>query len=574
MLIVIIIAIVFVMMLTAPILLSTIYYKTKPGEILRINQNRVRNPRHFGMSFSTMVESQLPYIDDYRIKLSKEEEIFDYDTRIEYVSFINKIVIELENEVSFPENITDCSKEIYSAYNASFLHSGLTMRAVYSKENIRVGDGIEIIRWIDAEKTVAVYDNCSLGMSASAGEKMSIGHGCKFHRLYAPKICIGQYPENEKDPLKGRNRDVYFLSLDRMKKKRVRYIRKDMVDEKGILNASVLAWHNVKILENIIIQGDVRSQKGVRLCDGAVVCGNIFAEGNIILGKGTTVLGCVFSQRSIIAEDDVSIGVEGKICSVIARENISFGINSFVYGYVSCEREGMVKERTGENDEIKKEYRFVQKEEPLHVLSFACLEDYENQKTLKSRQNKELRQARIPDGANEIYKSMFFNCPQLEKVVLPIDLEVINDYAFAECIRLEKIYELSNTKVVQIGTSAFENCKTIKEIQLPKTIQRIKGAAFAGCENLERVVFDMEGNLEYLEDHVFRGCKSLTEIELPNSIKYVGVSAFKDCVKLKKIVIPKSCEGQLGIQEIIINNPDIELVIRPDDLSDCDEENV
>ncbi len=77
----------------------------------------------------------------------------------------------------------------------------------------------------------------------------------------------------------------YRLPVQVNRENNMRYISKEMINDEGIVDFSVLSWRNVTVTEKIIVQGDIRSHRGVRLCEDSVVCGNIFAEGDVLLEK-------------------------------------------------------------------------------------------------------------------------------------------------------------------------------------------------------------------------------------------------------------------------------------------------
>ena len=100
--------------------------------------------------------------------------------------------------------------------------------------------------------------------------------------------------------------------------------------------------------------------------------------------------------------------------------------------------------------------------------------------------------------------------------------------------RLEEIWlrknetriSLKRKKIEEIGTIAFYENKNIQEVILPDTLRIIENNAFNLCENLEKITFP-EG-LERIDDNAFCNCLDLVSITVPNSIKYVGYGLFND----------------------------------------------
>lgn len=501
----------FLVLLLLPILFSTIYYKKRKGEVLFINQDKVRDSRYFGKAFSALVEKKLETAKDGIIHLSKEEPFIDGDTQKVFPDYVDKLVICQKQEFS-PEQGKEFSKEIYCRENI-FIKGGVTLRAVYSCKDIILGSGTTVVRWADALGTVAVYDDSDLGISVTSSTRLSIGRNCKFRRLYAPQICLGQYPGNIADPAEGKDERIYRLPVQTDREKNVRYINKEMVNDEGVVDFTVLSWKNVSVTERIIVKGDLRSHKGVRLCEGAIVVGNIFAEKDVILEKDACVLGNVFSQGDVYLAQGAAVGKAGAVSSVIARGKIQAEAGAFVFGYMSCEKQGETLK--GKNVETTEELSYLEQTRPETVLRFKDLQDYEGVDQQGYRFNKALEEVYIPEGAKRIPKSMFFGCSSLRRAEIPDTVEEIEDFAFADCGNLEEVSLSGKKQLTRIGISAFENCGQLRKVELPAALKILDAASFAGCGNLEQVHFAEDTQLQFAGDHCFQRCTKLGDVEIP-----------------------------------------------------------
>lgn len=560
----------FVLMLAGPVIGAALYYKTRKGTVLHINQERIRDARYFGKSFSQMIEKNMNSITGNKIRLSREETFIDGDKQAGSNEKMAELIIAREKEFSPPALVKEFRKEIYSGENAMLSGKGVKVRAIYCKKKMILGYKTQVIRWADAEETLAVYDDCDLGISASAGEQMSIGYHCSFRRLYAPQIRLGQYPDSKRRAEDGKDPKIYRLPIQTSKEKNMRYISKEMINEKGVVDFSVVSWRNVTVTEKIIVQGDIRSHKGVRLCDDAVVCGNIFAEEDVLLGKNAAVLGNIFTQGSVYFEERATAGQRGRISSVIARESITFEGNNFVFGYVSCEKEGKVEAAAESGDMRKLQYLGM----PSHLekLTFKDLYDYEHVDQQGFRGEASLREVVIPSGAASVPDSMFFACKSLERVTFPYSIKRIGNYAFADCYKLKRLKGFSEMMLEEIGTSGFENCRELETVTFTSALRRLGGAAFGGCSSLTDVKFLKHTRLETVGDHCFRGCSRLEELEFPDTVSYIGISAFRGCDSLKKISLPAACSQTPGIAELQETRPEVELLFRDISLKGPGEE--
>ena len=534
-----------VLMLAAPLGAAALFYKTHQTEILHINQNKVRDGRYFGKAFAALVESGLDGVTGNRIQLSRPEEFVDGDTEASYPETVSGMVIARKKDFTIPPQVRVFEKEIYAARNFRPASAGeLELRAAFSRGKMILPENAVVVRWVDTDQTLSIYDGCDLGLSASAGQRMSVGQGCRFRRLYSPEIYLGQYPDALMDEKRGKDARIYRMGIQKNHLENIRYISKDMINEEGVVDFTVVAKGNLEILENLIINGDVRSHKSVRLDDGAVVCGNVFAEKDVHLGRNACVLGNVFSQGDVYFEEGAVAGQRTRICSVIAKGKITFEKNCFVFGYVDCEAGGEILPADGEERTKPRTWYYLPEAKAAHSLRFQDLEDFLNVDQQGFRFFRELREVVIPEGALCIPDSMFYGCSGLERVQLPSTVEEIGSYAFAECRGLKHISLAGLPRLRRIGTSAFENCVRLESVFLPGSLEELGGAAFSGCAAVRRAGFGPDFRLESLPDHCFRGCGSLLEIELPKSVKTLGVSAFLECPAAPEIQMPEEREKE------------------------------
>lgn len=133
------------------------------------------------------------------------------------------------------------------------------------------------------------------------------------------------------------------------------------------------------------------------------------------------------------------------------------------------------------------------------------------------------REVLLPGSIKTIGWCAFQSCPNLEKVVAPVNL--IGDLAFNECMSLVSII----TSAYEIGESAFASCSNLQSVVCPN-IRTIGRDVFHDCVNLEE--FDFASNLESIGHGAFAktGIASLT---LANTrVSTIGAGAFMDCDKL------------------------------------------
>lgn len=560
-------AVLFFALLMGPFLCAFLCCR-REGKVLYIDQGYVKEPRYFGSSFAQMVEKSLAALEEGKLYLSKKESVRKGEPE-ELSEEVKEMVVCLQKDFKTPDITRTFAKEIYGGKNVEVAGKGVTLRAVYAKQNLILGTQTTVVRWADAEETVAVYDDCRLGISTTAGRRMSIGKNCTFQRLYAPQILIGQYPDEEE----GYETDERNLGLEDIEqteeqkkdtkqreiKRDIRYVDQAMLEENTTALFDVCSKYDVMVLEGIVLKGDLCSYKNVRICDHGIVCGNIFAEGDIHIGKDTVVFGNIFSQGSIVFQENARVGQQGRVVSVVARKQILFTEKAAVFGYISCEGGGKVRTFRTTGKERKTQYLKDCQEDSK--LSFQNLSAYEKSGKRGYRKAEYLQTVEIPDSATEVFGSMFFQCTSLKKVTFPGTLERIGAFAFAGCSMLSKVTEFTKTRIQRIETSAFEGCAGLEGLEFPEELEYLGAAAFAGCRYLRYVSFREGSKLKVMADHCFRDCSRLEWMEVPDRVEKIGVSAFAGCVSLQYLSIPFSCAEEPGIIEVR-NRTDVKLLIR------------
>lgn len=104
---------------------------------------------------------------------------------------------------------------------------------------------------------------------------------------------------------------------------------------------------------------------------------------------------------------------------------------------------------------------------------------------------------------------LFVNGEEITELVIPENVEKIEDYA-------------------------FYNRKLLHKLTLPEGITAIGEYAFHGCSNIDSLLFPL--SLNKIGGNAFNGCESLTRLEFPLSVDSIGYNAFSDCSNLVEIM--------------------------------------
>ncbi len=102
-------------------------------------------------------------------------------------------------------------------------------------------------------------------------------------------------------------------------------------------------------------------------------------------------------------------------------------------------------------------------------------------------------------------------------------------------------YESDIYTVTTIGVSAFARTTEVQSVVLPETIKIIESKAFSTCVNLDSIL--IPNQVETIAESTFESCTNLKYVHLGDGIKQIGGYAFMDCLNLQEINIPAQCES-------------------------------
>ncbi|MEX1378136.1 MAG: polymer-forming cytoskeletal protein, partial [Eubacteriales bacterium] len=269
----------FLFMAFLPIGFSLFSLRKRKSEELIIPNLQVDAPEYFSQLYRDVFDSKWRNRKEgnvVELGFKQSEQIIEADKTNEYPMECNSVVYAEKKDFRPPEGII-FTKEIHTDQNA-YLHGIKSIIGIYSKKDILLGNGLDVVRWVDAEGTVTAENNVNLGLVTSSDTKIEIGAECEFSKLYAPNIFIN-CDENfvsqmDEDIL--RNFDPYGANEII---RNIKYADHEEADENNVIKKTIISKHNIDVVDGIKVEGDIRSNKGVRLGENAVVYGNVFAEG-------------------------------------------------------------------------------------------------------------------------------------------------------------------------------------------------------------------------------------------------------------------------------------------------------
>ena len=135
-----------------------------------------------------------------------------------------------------------------------------------------------------------------------------------------------------------------------------------------------------------------------------------------------------------------------------------------------------------------------------------------------------------------IGKSVFKDCQNIAKVVVPEGFKYMDDSAFMWCKALKEI-QLPST-LETIGSHALQKT-AISEVFIPDSVKMVGEYAFSGT-NIVNV--DLPDSIREISKGLFKECFSLTSVYLPDGLTAIGESSFQHCISLSDLVLPDGVE--------------------------------
>lgn len=203
----------------------------------------------------------------------------------------------------------------------------------------------------------------------------------------------------------------------------------------------------------------------------------------------------------------------------------------------------------------------------------------------------------LGDYVQWIEEKAFANAPDLEKVVVNVNLEEIKSKAFLGCEKLREVDFPEESWLTTIGNYAFVGCPALKEFHIPDMVESFSGNALSKCSALETLTVG-ESNLTYeavdnvlysvineslifypmgkkdksfqikygtknIAPHAFYNIPALESVSFPASMKTIKKCAFYYCPALKELrfsgpldyIGPDAFDGCSALKEVTLYSP-------------------
>ena len=192
----------------------------------------------------------------------------------------------------------------------------------------------------------------------------------------------------------------------------------------------------------------------------------------------------------------------------------------------------------------------------------------------------------LHDRVTSIGENAFNNCRSLKEISIPSSVTSIGNNAFLGCGSMKRFFWnirsclpavggivpsavqwLTLGDSVEVIPSSFARSTGVKNLMIGKNVTKINSYAFYQCAGLKKVVipdavtsiaqwaFYENTGLEELTlgqslttvgNQAFSKCTSLTSVTIPDAVTTIGMSAFNGCTKLRNVVIGNSVTSISG----------------------------
>ncbi len=191
----------------------------------------------------------------------------------------------------------------------------------------------------------------------------------------------------------------------------------------------------------------------------------------------------------------------------------------------------------------------------------------------------------------EYAKKLYLNNSLISELYIPNDIEIISNWAFAQCVSITKVSIGNNVKkigrgafsacinlqsvivsenIIEIDDCAFQFCRNLLNIHIGSTVERIGNRAFYNCskllKNIDGILYvdgwivgadeniqvaNIVGYSVGIADMAFYNCKELTKVIIGSKVSIIGKNTFLNCDNIECIEVSdlnlnyKSVDGNL-----------------------------
>jgi hypothetical protein len=222
------------------------------------------------------------------------------------------------------------SQDIYS--NACVIGgSHNTYRAVLGEQEVHLGSGSRVMRWVQAGTEFTADRGCQLFTRVSAGRLIRLDYDCRFVRLHAPRIEIGSAPNlAEIRDFRSEPHHARLLHDGNFRIAAGEVFRGDLV-----------VRGQLEIGDGARVYGSLKCERDMVLGRSVQVSGSLVSEGRLQIGANSLLAGPVIAERGLVAASGTSCGTPKSPTTVSAPE-MAIETGVVVFGTIWARQQGKV----------------------------------------------------------------------------------------------------------------------------------------------------------------------------------------------------------------------------------------
>jgi predicted acyltransferase (DUF342 family) len=313
----------------------------------------LRDLRHFAWVFRDYVRGQLALIGPAPSDRQDRRLQFSDGTTLHVVNAITPYVTDIANRrraakrervvvSTGPLVVPDGVKELGSVYVAGELVGGsaCVYRDVFCEGNVELGARSVVLRWIHAEGGLHAGGDSQLLGRTTAGATLQVDDGCRFERLYAPRILFGTEAEQGgSGPYVSTPEERQISSASEVALQRV--VGDYAIPAHTRVAGDLIVHGNVSVGDHCLLLGSLKARKLAAIGRGTRVNGSIIAMGNLYVAPDCVVQGALVGESDIFIDERTRIGSEAEPTTVTAeRIYVAPGVVS--HGVIWARRQGFV----------------------------------------------------------------------------------------------------------------------------------------------------------------------------------------------------------------------------------------
>ena len=143
------------------------------------------------------------------------------------------------------------------------------------------------------------------------------------------------------------------------------------------------------------------------------------------------------------------------------------------------------------------------------------------------------------EGATSVISNNFNGLHYLETVALPASLLTIGESSFEDCRSLSQVTFAANSSLTSIGNWAFYNCHELQNLVIPEGVTEIGKAAFYGCAYLKDVT--LPASVRAIGDNAFALCAKKTKLQVAAVVPpTIAAKTFEGVSREMPVYVPEA----------------------------------